>query len=258
MKAQTRIKLNDFAVMPTVAEEGAYVNLAWDDVGETYTPLKKGSAVTVTLETIINDDLRAVQQIPKKLSRAAVMTINAVIVALFTDTSGTGPALADTYHIFDASHHQSNLGSTALNATTLEAGMLAIAKMTDTASHRLGLRGKWLLIPPDLEYTAYTLLYSQLKPGTADNDVNALSGRCQHIVVPGFTDANNWYLLADPSQAELIEVGYLNDQRTPELMVQDDPTAGSVFTNDYITYKIRWIFGAGWLDYRGAYGAVVT
>ncbi len=57
---------------------------------------------------------------------------------------------------------------------------------------------------------------------------------------------------------ELIEVGYLADQRTPELFIQDDPMAGTVFTHDAISYKIRWVFGMGWLDYRGAYGSVVT
>lgn len=258
MKLQTRVKLNDFAALSTVSENGAYTNLAWDDVAETYTPTKRGNLVYITLETIINDDLRAVQSIPKKLARAATMTINSAIVALFTDTSGTGPALADTYHIFDASNHQSNLGSSALDATTLAAGILAIAKMTDTASHRMGLTAKWLLVPPDLAQTAWELANTVLKPGTADNDKNYLYQRVTPITVPGFTDTNNWYLLADPSEVELIEVGYLNDQRTPELLLQDDPIAGTVFTNDAISYKVRWIFGAGWLDYRGAYGAVVA
>jgi len=258
VKAQTRVKLNDFAVLPTVAEDGLFVNLAWDDVSETITPLKKGSAVHVTLETIINDDLRAVLSIPKKLARAAGVTINELISALFTDTSGTGPALVDTYHIFDNSHHQSNLGATALDATTLTAGLVALSKMTDTASKRMGLVGKWLLIPPDLQYTAWTLAYSQLKPGMADNDANPLQGRFTPIVVPQFTDTDNWYLLADPGQVELIEVCYLNGQDAPELLVQDDPLNGSMFTYDAITYKVRWFLGAGWVDYRGAYGAVVT
>ena len=76
--------------------------------------------------------------------------------------------------------------------------------------------------------------------------------------MPQWTDTNNWYLLADPSEAELIEIAYLNGRREPELMVQDDPLAGTVFTNDAISYKVRWIFGGGWLDYRGAFGSVVT
>ena len=142
--------------------------------------------------------------------------------------------------------------------TALLAAMIAMAKQADAASHRLGLVGKYLLIPADLQYTAYTLANSQLQPGTADNDVNALYSRVVPIVVPQFTDTNNWYLMADPAEIECIEIGYLNDQRAPEMFVQSDPTAGTVFTNDAISYKIRWIYGAGWVDYRGAFGATVT
>lgn len=254
-----RRPLNDFASLTEIATENtAYSNLAWDDAAETYTPVKHGNIVYITLETIINDDVRAVQSIPKKLARAASISLNEHLSALFTANSGAGAALADTYYVCDASHHQSNLGSSALDATSLAAAMVAIAKMTDTASKRMGLVGKYLLVPPDLQYSAFTLAFSQLQPGTADNDINALHGRVDPIVVPQFTDTNNWYLMAPPDQVELIEVGYLHDQRTPELFVQDDPTAGTVFTQDAISYKIRWVFGVGWLDYRGVYGSVVS
>jgi hypothetical protein len=41
-------------------------------------------------------------------------------------------------------------------------------------------------------------------------------------------------------------------------LLQDGPTQGAVFTNDAITYKIRWEFGGGWVDYRGAYASIVA
>ncbi len=257
MKQQERIRLNDFASLATVSENDAYANLAWDDAKETYTPAKRGNIVYVTLETIINDDLRAVQGIPKKLARAAGVTINEFVAGLFTANSGEGATMADTYHVFDATHHQGNLGSAVLDATSFGAAMATIAKTADTASKRMGLAGKWLLIPPELEQTAFSLLYSQLKPGGSYNDANFFQGRAQYVVVPQFSDADDWYLMADPGQVELIEIGYLGGQDAPELLVQDDPAAGTVFSNDAISYKVRWIFGGGWLDYRGAYGAVV-
>lgn len=258
MKEQERVRLNDFASLSAVAENGAYSNLAWDDAKETYTPAKKGNVVYVTLETIINDDMQAVQSIPKKLARAAGVTINEFVAGLFTANGGEGATMADAHHVFDAANHQGNKGVAALDATSFAAAMLAIAKTTDSAGKRMGLRGAWLLIPPELEAAAFTILYSQLKPGSADNDRNFLQGRAQYIVSPQFSDASDWYLLTDPAQIELIEIGYLNGQDTPELLVQDDAAAGTVFTNDAISYKVRWIFGGGWLDYRGAYGAVVA
>jgi hypothetical protein len=128
MKLQERIRLNDFASLTTVNENDPYANLAWDDAKETYTPTKKGNLVYVTLETIINDDLRSVQSIPKKLARAAGVTINEFMAGLFTANSGEGATMADTYHVFDATHHQSNLGSAALDSTSFGAGMADSAR----------------------------------------------------------------------------------------------------------------------------------
>ena len=55
-----------------------------------------------------------------------------------------------------------------------------------------------------------------------------------------------------------IEIGFLDGNEEPELFVQDNPTSGSVFTNDQITYKIRHIYGGAVIDYRAFQGSVVT
>ena len=256
MKEQARVLLSDFASLSTVGENAAYANLAWGDTKETYTPEKKGGLVYVTLETIINDDLRAVASIPKKLAVAANITINEYVSALFTTGGGQGPAMSDTNRVVSAAHN--NYVTSALDATTLQAGIVAMWKQTNSASKRLGLHPRFLLVPPDLLLSAITLTSSHLKPGTANNDINVLEGLVEPLSVPNWTDANNWYLMADPNQIECLELGFLNGREEPELLVQDNPTAGSVFTNDAITFKVRHIYGGNWLDYRGVYGAVVA
>ena len=35
--------------------------------------------------------------------------------------------------------------------------------------------------------------------------------------------------------------------------MQDAPSQGSVFTNHQISFNVRWVFGGGWVDYRGAF-----
>lgn len=256
MKAQTRVLLNDFASLSTVAENGAYTNLAWGDNRETYTPTKRGNLVTVTLEMIMNDDLRSVARIPSKIASAAAVTLNEFVAALFTVNAGSGPAMSDTYFVFDDVNHQGNKAAAALSSGALQAGISVIMKMQNTAGKRLGIKPRYLLIPPDLLWTARTILESQLLPGTNNNDINVTRGVVEIVVVPQFTDVNNWYLMADPGVIECIEIGFLNGREEPELLVQDNPTDGSVFTNDAIAYKVRHIYGGGWLDYRGAYGSV--
>ena len=77
------------------------------------------------------------------------------------------------------------------------------------------------------------------------------------IVVDYWTDSDNWYLVADPNYIPTIELGFLNGKQEPELLTQNDPTVGSVFTADKISYKIRHIYGGAVLDFRGFYGEVV-
>ncbi len=256
-KTQDRIRLFDFSSLSTVAENAAYTNLAWDDARESYTPAKRGNLVYVTREMILNDDLDAVRKIPQKLAVAAGITINEFVYGLFTANAGAGPAMADGFNVFDGTNH-ANAGTSALSSTSLQAALITMLKQTNSAGKRLGIRPRFLLVPPDLLFTALTIVNSTLVPGSNNNDANVLKGVVEIISVPQFTDTNNWYLLTDPAQVETIEIGFVGGQETPELLLQDGPTDGSVFTNDAITYKIRWEFGGGWVDYRGAYGSIVA
>jgi hypothetical protein len=255
-KAQDRVRLNDFATLSTVAEGGAYTNLAWDDAKEAYAPTKRGNLVVVTREAILNDDLDAVRKIPTKLAVAAGITINEFVYGQFTGN----PGMADGSTVFDdgVQTTHANHSTAALSAAALEAAITAMLKQTNSAGKRLNVRPRYLLVPPDLLFAALTIVNSTLIPGSANNDVNVLRGVVEPISVAQFTDPTDWYLVADPAVVEGLEIGFVGGREAPELLLQDHPTQGAVFTNDALTYKIRWEFGGGWVDYRGAHWAEVT
>ena len=251
-KAQDRVKTHDFASLATVSEGAAYQNLSWDDRKESYTPAKRGNLVVVTRETILNDDLEAVRKIPTRLAVSAGITMNEYV---YTTLIIGNPTMADGKKVFDGSGQTShaNRGTSALSGDSVQAGILAMLKQTNEASKRIGQHPRFLLVPPDLLFTAKIVVGSPLTPGGSDNDVNPLHNQLEVIAVPQFTDTNNWYLLTDPAVLPTIELGFVGGQETPELLLQDAPTDGQVFTNDRISFKVRWEFGGGWLDYRGAY-----
>ena len=74
----------------------------------------------LTLEMFERDETHKLRQYPRKLASAALRRISALVGAIFTGSSGTGPAMADSYHVFDATHH-GNLGTAALAAGSWEA-----------------------------------------------------------------------------------------------------------------------------------------
>jgi hypothetical protein len=255
-KSQDRIRLFDFGSLSTVAEGAAYTNLAWDDAKESYSPAKKGNLVVVTREAILNDDLDAIRKIPTKLAIAAGITINEFVYALFTGN----PTMGDGTKVFDdgVQTAHTNRGTTALSSGALQAAITLMLKQTNSAGKRLNVRPRYLLVPPDLLFTALTLVNSTLVPGSNNNDANVLKGVVEPISVAQFTDVTDWYLLADPAQIESIEIGFVGGREAPDLLMQDAPNTGAVFTNDQISFRVRWEFGGGWLDYRGAFWAQVA
>ena len=230
-KSQDRVRLHDFASLATVAEGAAYANLAWDDTREAYAPSKRGNLVVVTREAILNDDLRAIRRIPQKLARAAGITMNEFVYGLFT----SNPFMSDGSKVFDDGVQVTHLnrGTTALSGAALQAAITSMLKQPDSAGKRLNLKPRYLLVPSDLLFTALTIVNSTLVPGSANNDTNVLKGAVEPISVAQFTDATDYYLMCDPTDIESVEVGFVGGREEPELLMQDRPDQGQVFTNDW-------------------------
>jgi hypothetical protein len=89
---------------------------------------------------------------------------------------GDGVAFASTAHPVDGNTF-SNLASPAadLNETSLLNAQVAInANFLDNAGQRMNAKPERLIVPPQLEPVAVRLLKTELRPGTAMNDVNAI------------------------------------------------------------------------------------
>lgn len=254
-RTQRRMRFGGYGTLPSVAEAQAYPALTSPaDQEVTYSASKYGGTEEITLEMIKNDDVGAIRRIPQRLARAAAQTLYRFVF----DFIRTNSAIYDGVALFHASH--TNTSASALSATSLNAAMVALADQASygNASELLNIQPRYLLVPNELRKLAWQLNHSVLEVGTSQNEANLFSTLgLEVIVVPYWTDANNWYLVAEPIDVPTIEIGFLDGQEEPELFVQDQPNAGSVFSNDKITYKVRHIYGGVVLDYRGFYGALV-
>ena len=72
-----------------------------------------------------------------------------------------------------------------------------------------------------------------------------------------WTDTNDWALSADKMDVASVEIGFLDGNQEPELFIQDNPTVGSMFSHDKLTYKIRHVYGGNVLDFRGLWKSVL-
>lgn len=251
-RTQRRIRYGGYGNLPAVSQGAAYGALTSPtDEEATFAVSKRGGTEDLTMEMIVNDDLGSIRDLPRRLGTAAAQTLYEFVY----DFPKTNATIYDSVALAHASH--GNLGATALSAASLTAGRTSMLKQADMSnSKRVGIRPRYLLVPVDLEQTAFELTETDREVASANNTLNFVKTfGLSVIVVDYWTDTNDWWLVADPSQVPTIEIGFLNGNETPELFLQDAPTLGNVFTNDKLTYKIRHIYGGAVLDFRGFFGA---
>lgn len=250
-RTQERTRIGGYGNLPAVNEAAGYTALTSPtDAKATYAVTKRGGTEDVTLEMIMNDDVQAIRRIPVELALSAANTLYEFVFDFFR----TNPVIHDTLALYHATH--ANLFTAALDATSFAAHRLAMTKQVRAGSgKRLGLSPKTVLVPFELQETAYNLFVrNQNLDKTFVQTINP-----DVIPVAYWTDANDWCTVADPMELPVLEIGFLRGQEEPELFVQDMPNVGSMFTNDKVTYKIRHIYsGAVLVDgEKGTTKAVV-
>jgi hypothetical protein len=248
-KQQNRVRLGAFGSLPIVAENNPYSSMMLSDAAAVYIPQKHGNLVVISRETILNDDLQAIQQIPQKLAVAAAYTLAEFVYGILAG----GGNIYDGSALFTTGSPHNNTAAGALSSATLQSGVTAIRKQANDSGKRLGLRPRYLVVPPELEWTAMVVTQSANVPGSANNDINPMQGYVTPIVSAQLTNATQWFLAADPREIDTIEIGFVGGQVNPALFVQSQPEVGLNFTQDALTYKIRHEYGGAVVDYRGLY-----
>lgn len=262
-RTQRRMRFGGYGNLSTVGQGAPYPALTSPtDEEATYAPAKRGGTEQLTIEMIANDDVGAIRRIPTKLARAASQTLYEFVF----DFMRTNATIYDSTALA-AAGHGNNISTTALSNTQLGILRLAIKNQTDMSNgKRLGLPSRYLWIPSDLEELAFWLTTSNLALPDSSIASTAASGAPNFVrklsivpqVVDYWTDANNYWLTSSVQDTPMIEIGFLGGREEPELFVQDQPNAGSLFSNDVITWKIRHIYGGGVLDFRGFAGGIVA
>lgn len=230
-KQQTRVRMGAFGSLPIVPEDAAYSSVTLSDSAATYVPQKRGNLVTVSRETIVNDDLNAIRTIPTKLAAAAAYTLAEFVYSFLSNN----PAIYDGSALFTSGAPHNNLGSSALSTASMQAGVTAMREQTNFAGKRIGLRPRYLIVPPELEFSAMVMTKSAGVPGSPNNDINPMLGYVTPIVSPQLTNTTQWFMAADPQVVDTIEIGFVGGQVNPVLLIQDQPLYGLNFTQDVIS-----------------------
>lgn len=257
-RTQRLDRMGGYGVLPGVNQGAPYQPLTSPGNEEiTYALTKRGGTEDLTLETIANDDLRIVQRIPVKLGLAAAQTLYRFVWEFLSPT--TNASIYDSTALYAAGHN--NTFANALSNSALNTARKAMRKQTAYGDTQdiLSLTPKTIVVPPDLEQLAFELVTSSVALPTAAPD-GAAAGNVPNLhqgmnfVIVDYWSAQSttgWVIVGDPSMAPTIELGFYQGQQDPAMFVQNDPTVGSLYNADKITYKVRHIYSGAVLDYRG-------
>ena len=161
---------------------------------------------------------------------------------------GDGKPLFASDHPTLAAGTQSNKVSSDLSETALEAALINISLTKDDRGLLIGARAVSLHIPPQLQFVAHRILFSDLRVGTADNDTNAMKDMGLfskgYNVNHRFTDTNGWFIRTDVPNGTKMFI------RAP-LATKDDVD----FLTGNMRYKARERYSFGWSDWRQWYGS---
>lgn len=249
-RAHNRYRTGSFAALDTVPESAEYKNRSIPD-GEkaSITAKTKGNIIVLTRQAIINDDMDAFSRLVTMLGRAARMSIEVDVYAMFALNSGFGPTMPDGNALFHASHSNIVATTGAPSVATFDAGRTTLASQRDPSGNEyLDLRPAVWVGPIGLGGTARVVNDAQYDPDTANKlqMPNRVRGLVADVVDTPRLTSTPWYLFASPDVAPVYEVAFLDGEQDPYLDNQDGWRA------DGVEWKVRLDYGTAAIDWRGA------
>jgi hypothetical protein len=233
------IGLGDAPSLLLVRENAEFTYGAMSDTGMTYRLQTYGRIIAITRQAVINDDKRLFSRIPTQFGFKARDLESDLVWGLVI----SNPTMADGYALFSSQH--GNLGAgAAITVASVAAGRTAMAQQRSAEGGFITVRPTYLVVGPAKQTEAEQFLTAVA--ATQTTAVNPFAGKLQLIVEPRITD-NSWYLVADPSSIDTIELSHLEGQEGVFIETQ----AG--FDVDGIKTKARLDVGAATIDFRGFY-----
>lgn len=229
----------------------------------TYTHVEDALGTSVSNKLYEDDQFNVILKKPVHLARAKDRTEEQMMADVFNYafTAGGGGLSAftsgDAQPLFAAAHPredggaaQSNVTTADLNEGSIETALVGLRSTLDHKGQLYLSRGDTLVVAPALEKEANILMNTQLRVGTANNDINPYQGRLKVVVwdflgsAAGGSDTA-WFIL----DSTLHELNFF--QRS------DRGLEGPYW--DFDTKTAKWSVdvrhSVGFSGWRGVYGS---
>lgn len=257
--AVTDYKMSDFG---SLVLKGEGENIIYSDplFGNTkvYQTVRFALGYKVTQEMIDHELYGQVDRLERALIKSAIDGQEATAIQLLngafatTDSDGYSSTGFDALQLCSTAHTRLDGGATQrnrpstdadLSVTSLQSALVDFHNVKDDRGRPIVIRPKLLVISPEDIFTARELLKSEYKPGTANNEINALQDAGLSFMVAHYkTDTNAWFLLGDQH-----DLNFIWDVKPRQGMEAD-------FDSEVIKRKVVQGFVCGFGEWKGTWG----
>ena len=243
-------ELSDPQVIP---ENGTFEETTLLDGREPYSVVTWGERFSITWQTIVDDRLGALTDIPTRQGAAMRRKQNRIVYGVLKDNA---PLVNDGVALFNQATHKNLTPATgtAISVASLNVAYKLMSEQTGLNSGVfVAVEPRFLIIPPNLRGTALELLGSYANPASSNSGVrNIWENNLQTVIDVELSTAGGgsdtaWYLAADASTVDTVEYAYLQGLETPAFERQ------VMFDRLAVAFRVYQCFGAKALDYRGLY-----
>ena len=252
-RAHKRIRFGTIGNLDALNELGEFKNKEIPDgEAESVTASTRGNLINISRQAMINDDVGYFIGLSQMLGRAAARTIEAQAYAKLV----SNPTMSDGIALFHADHGNLAASGAAPTVETVSAGEDAMALQTDiNGNDYLDIAPSIALCPRSLRRTFAILNTAEYNPDNAPGDTsgkntmepNTVRGAFDEVIGTPRLSGSAWYLLADPAEAPVIEVVFLDGNDQPFIDMEEG------FSVDGAKYKVRLDFGVDAVGYVGGY-----
>jgi hypothetical protein len=209
-----------------------------DEWVQTFRNLTYKLGFEITQEAVEDNQYQSLaQDAARELNRAFRHTKAIRAAAIFNNATSTSRPYkgGDGVALLSASHPLANgdtfsnfMSGMQLSESSLQQADIAIRRAVDDRGNRIMLKPKQLIIPAEGAWAAARLLQSDLRPGTNNNDINAIKtlgmiGKAP-IVLTYLIDPDAWFVNTDQPK------GFLHFTRAPfTFKTKNDENTGSYY-----------------------------
>jgi hypothetical protein len=240
------IRVGDFPGLQPVAEDGEIKFGTFGDKKESAVVASYGVQFGLSRQLLINDRLNGIDQALASYGIQVALFEEKTFFAMKNVSSGVGPTLVeDGTAVFTSGHGNYTGTGTAITNAALGIGRASLRKMKNLQGDQIGVGPSILLVSPDKETEAQSILWN-LQGASAAANANIFSGSLE-LLVGGQLTGNAWELYPDISVGSNWIWGHLDGYDAPRLTMEQ------VFGMQGVKAQVEHDFGCGAQDFRYGY-----